>query len=281
MHDRVDGEVEVPLGMAAEPRVVVEHAEEKRLLPLADWQQNIAAALVKIAVPSGMPVPHLEGAPLAGDEALFKLMTTLTPRLCEPVMSHEATHAGVAGQRQQLRFVESDGDEVVVNQLEGPGRMVPAQPADFSGHVGADARKCAGMFRHLALKGPDGVLLAPRCVEPPLDRLWTDPDHQRSCQMTPTLFGERLDLRPQLTRLGGRAQQRPDDRKAQPGPADAHRPRVVVNHDEHVHKHRREDARRWSGQTLRESLPLRCPAEKSAGCSSSVSSAAPTIALQL
>ena len=203
MHERVGGDIEVPLGMAAEPRVVVEHAEEQWLLSLAVWQQNIAAAVVKIAVPSGMPVPHLEGAPLAGDEAGFKLMTMLTPRLSEPVMSHEAAHAGVAGQRQQLRFVESDGDEVVVNQLEGPGRMVPAQPADFSGHVGADARKCAGMFRHLALKRLDRVLLVSRRVPPAFDRLGAEAHALRRRGVLPTLFRELLDLRPELTRLFG------------------------------------------------------------------------------
>ena len=88
---------------------------ERGLLALAA-NDDVPAAVVEVAVPQRVGVPHLEGAPLSRNEAWFELMSTRTPGLPEPMVPHEAAHAGVNGQRQQRRLVGGDGHQVVVHQ---------------------------------------------------------------------------------------------------------------------------------------------------------------------
>jgi hypothetical protein len=63
---RVGGRVEVPLQVAAQPRAIVDHAEQLWVLPRAGGRQHLARALVEVEVPQRVDVADLEAARLAG-----------------------------------------------------------------------------------------------------------------------------------------------------------------------------------------------------------------------
>ncbi len=121
--------LQVPLQVAAQPRVVIEDPERDGLLPLPARQGDAALRLVKVEVPERVHVADLEGPPLAGDEARLQLVASRLAPLAQAVMLHVATHARVAGQRPELRLLPRQDDQVVVDELEAPPRVVLAQLA--------------------------------------------------------------------------------------------------------------------------------------------------------
>src|SRR5258708_39862257 len=59
VYQRFGGFLQVPLEVTAEPRAIVEDAEELRLLPLARGHDDAARALVEVEVPEAVDVLDL------------------------------------------------------------------------------------------------------------------------------------------------------------------------------------------------------------------------------
>ncbi len=90
---------EVPLGVAAQARVVVEHGEQRRVPALAAGREHLALGVVEVAVPQTVYVGDLEEPALARHEAGLGLVASGLAMFAEPVMLHVATHRRVAGKR--------------------------------------------------------------------------------------------------------------------------------------------------------------------------------------
>jgi hypothetical protein len=107
--------------------VVVQDAEQHRLAPLAARQDDRALALVEIEVPQGVHVADLERPSLAWHEAWIELVAPWLTALVEPVVFHVAAHRRVARQLAKARRLARDDDQIVVDELEAPTRVVAAK----------------------------------------------------------------------------------------------------------------------------------------------------------
>src|ERR1700687_1199773 len=56
---------QIPLQMAGQPRVIIEHAEEDRRAPFAAWRQHLARTVVAIPMPKSVHILSLEATHLA------------------------------------------------------------------------------------------------------------------------------------------------------------------------------------------------------------------------
>lgn len=94
---------QIPLGMAAEPAVIVQAAKEQRVGPLAVVQEDPQRAVMKIQVPQGVDILALVAADLAALEARFGNLGARTAgrtpaRTLQQAMSfHEPQDRGIAG----------------------------------------------------------------------------------------------------------------------------------------------------------------------------------------
>lgn len=134
------GLVEVPLQVAAEPRPVVEDAEQLRLLPHAVSGEHGTRALMEVEVPKAVHVADLERPRLALGEVDAVGMVTFLPRPEEGAALHEATDGGVAGDDAEARVLAREGDEVVVMELERPPRVLAVLARDRLRKSRGDAR---------------------------------------------------------------------------------------------------------------------------------------------
>ena len=210
---------DVPLQVAAQARVVVDHGEQGGVGPLAAGGQDLAPGLVEVAVPQPMHVGHLEEPALARHEAGVLLVAPRAAVLAQPVMLHVAAHRGVARQDAQRRLLAPQRHQVVVDQLVAPARVLLAQGPDRLGHRHRHAGMRARVLGHLALERPDRVLLVASAVVPALEGLEAEADGLARRRVTPRPRRQLRDARGQLAGLGRCAQQRADDGKAQPCPA--------------------------------------------------------------
>src|SRR6202034_4388501 len=113
---------EVPLGVGAQPGAVVEDTEEDGLARVAAVGEHLARGLVEVAVLQAVDVSDLEEAALARDEGRLAFDTAGPPLLAEAVVLHEAAGGRVARQRSELRLLASQRAQVVVDELDAPGR---------------------------------------------------------------------------------------------------------------------------------------------------------------
>src|SRR5665213_1458637 len=114
----------VPLRVAAQPRVIVEHHKQGGRDPVPAGAHDFAFGVVEIAVPQPMHVGDLEEPPLTRDESRLLLVSPRPPVLAESVVLHEAGHRRVARQHAQLRLLASHRHQIVVHQLVAPSRVL-------------------------------------------------------------------------------------------------------------------------------------------------------------
>ena len=222
---------EVPLGVAAEARAIVEDAEQEWFSQLAARQRDRALRLVEVEVPKTVDVSDLERAALTGNEAGLGLVAARLAALAEAVMLHVPTDRGVARHGPHPWILSRDHGEIVPHELVAPPRVVAAQLADLHGDRVRDGGVGTGVLVDLALEGADGILLGSSRIEPSLDGLGAEVDSLVRRRMPPPLRGEVGEVRPEIALLGRHAQERADDREAQSCPAHARRRARVVGHD--------------------------------------------------
>jgi hypothetical protein len=117
---------EIPLGVAADARPVVEKAKQRGDLALAGRHEHLALALGEVAVPQAVDVGDLEGALLSRHETGLLLVAAQPASFAEPVVFHVAADGRVAWQRQELRVLSGERAEIVVDELVGPTRVLLA-----------------------------------------------------------------------------------------------------------------------------------------------------------
>jgi hypothetical protein len=135
---------EVPLGMAGQPRMIVEHPQEQRIRPAPSGEQDAHRTVVKVQMPEGIDILALVTAHLAGLVPVFRLASPRTMGrpapgpLEHPVGFQEALDRGVGGDRSERRIgFEADG-EVVGVELIAPTRMLAVLEAEPLRRLGRD-----------------------------------------------------------------------------------------------------------------------------------------------
>ncbi len=120
MHEGLGGLVEVPLGVAAEARAIVEHAEQLRGVLVAGRVEDRTRALVEVQVPEAVDVGHFVRARLARHERLAVGLLSMTTfaRAQQALAFHEAAERRVAGDDSQTRILAGEREQVVVMKLE-------------------------------------------------------------------------------------------------------------------------------------------------------------------
>jgi hypothetical protein len=117
---------QVPLSVAAQPRVIVEDAEQHGPFPLACGQEQAALGFMEVEVPERVHVTHLERAALAGDEVRLELVAARFSAFAEPVLFHVPADARVARKRAQGGVFSGHNQQVVVHQPGAPARVLAA-----------------------------------------------------------------------------------------------------------------------------------------------------------
>lgn len=224
------GFLEVPLQVTAEPRAVIEDAEELRLLPDAAGGEDGARALVEVEMPEAVDVADLEGAGLAQREVDVVCAPPLLARAEQRAPLHEPADAAIARDEAEPGVLTGKREEVVVVELVGPARVLLVLANDGFGERGADAGLGAGVAGDLARQHDEGIACPARRIEPALDGLEGEADGLFGGRVLPGTRRERLDARLELPIVGGGGEQRPDDLKAQACPSHARRRVVVVDH---------------------------------------------------
>ncbi len=200
MDEGLGGLVEVPLRVAAEPRAVVENAEQLRLLPLSARRQDRTRALVKVQMSEAVHVRDLVRARLARPERLALGVFPIAPfaGAQETLLLHEAAHRRVAGHGPEARVFARERDEVVVMKLEGPARMIAVLARDRLGERGAQARMGARMRGDPTREGGERIVGAAGDVA---TSARVSPRRSRSTRRwsgDARACGERLDARLEL-----------------------------------------------------------------------------------
>ena len=130
VHEILGGLGEVPLDVAAEPRVVIEDAQGDRAQPLSAGGEHLERTVVEIEVPETSDVGGFVAADLARlapdlgtffSGALFRVR----PGPGHPaVRLHVAPHRGIRVQRPERGLGLDQRGEVVVVELVAPVRVV-------------------------------------------------------------------------------------------------------------------------------------------------------------
>ena len=84
VHETLDGLAQVPLGVATDPAVVVQDAEQPGRVPPAARQQDGARGGVKVEMPEAVRILHLEGPHLARINAR---LGPLSPRAADRTLA--------------------------------------------------------------------------------------------------------------------------------------------------------------------------------------------------
>ena len=173
---------------------------------------------------------YLERAPLTRHEPFFELVAPWPAALAQAVMLHVSANRGVAGQLAERRVLPPNHQQIVVDQLVTPARMIAAQPPNLLRHSLRDTRMQARMFRHLALQRADRILGAAYRIEPALDGFGAKAHHLVRAGVPPRLRRQLGDTRGKLSRFWRRGQELANDLKTQSCPTHARRRTRLVAH---------------------------------------------------
>ena len=126
VNEDLGGLRQVPLQMAAEPRMIVEEAQQDRRLPFAGRRQHPAPAMVEVRMPERVAALDLVAQHLAGLDprrGLGFVEAPPAPLAHQPQRLHDPGHGGVGGQPAESRIRVDERPQIVVVQPHRPRRM--------------------------------------------------------------------------------------------------------------------------------------------------------------
>ena len=220
---------EVPLQMAAQPRMVVEDAQGDGRLPAAAGREDLQPAVVEIAVPQRADVLGFVAADLAlfaalGRQDFAGAALDVRPRLAEQAVGlHVAPDRAIRSQRSQRRIGLDRRRQVVEVQLVGPVRMGVV----LLGQLPDQRRRqgdLAAVLAHGAAEDLERIVLLPRLVVPAFDGDGGEVDLAAADRVRPGLGGEGLEGGLEFSAQGANSAAGPPPRNGS-GPT---RPRLKI-----------------------------------------------------
>ena len=106
-------------------------------------------------------------------------------RPSEAMVLHESADGGVTRQHAELRFLPSNGRQIVVHELVAPARVLSTQRPDLSLDYGRDTGVRSCVSWHFASQRFEGLFLIARDIEPALDGFRAEANGLSRCRMGP------------------------------------------------------------------------------------------------
>lgn len=178
----------VPLGVADQPRMVIEDPQQKRLDPLAPSRQDPARRVVEVQMPHPADILDLEAALLPGRRGPFSgRQRTRSVLLRQTLAQKEAPDARVRRRRSMLRVLLCEGDHVVEVKLVTPGRVIRVLSKKECLHAGRQRPIGSFVRTALATQGRNRPRTLAGFVVPALDRRDAEPHGTSAPRMPPRL----------------------------------------------------------------------------------------------
>ena len=188
---------QIPLSMAAKPGVVVQHAQQQRISPLAALQEDAQRPVMEVQVPEAVDIGVFVAAHLAALEAMLgglgagAIDRAAAPALEQALGLHEAQHRGIGRGRTQFGLLLRQHGQVVGVKLVAPIGVLPVLENQGFPEWQTQAGVLAQVGAELALQRGHRVLLfIQRQVIPALDGGRPELDPLRSNGVAPFLGGQ-------------------------------------------------------------------------------------------